>query len=313
MCVSRDETQDTCPQRDRVSQACGPIVPMLPSAQRLGGGAAQMETVRAGQWKSDLHLNGTGKEGSRALANALFPAAAPLLRCARTLSAARRMCARPACGAASRSLGPLQRWTGHASTGTPVLLHTTTAPVCSTNVLPWIGPTPSTGVPGGRRKKDHGRAEAMLIAAWGLGLRLTAESSAPLPQHVPCHMPSALVCLTGVPDKFTLGLAAWRRPCVGQQRMARCRCGAGAAGRRGERQRGGGGRRGGRRGRPAGRPRLAAGRGAGGGGGCSGRGADGRGEPGGAVCGGGTGERPAAGSRRQPRGRRCSRSARPGG
>ncbi|KAK9837410.1 hypothetical protein WJX81_000483 [Elliptochloris bilobata] len=28
-----------------------------------------------------------------------------------------------------------------------------------------------------RRKKDHGRAEAMLIAAWGLGLRVAADSS----------------------------------------------------------------------------------------------------------------------------------------
>lgn len=30
-----------------------------------------------------------------------------------------------------------------------------------------------------RRKKDHGRAEAMLIAAWGLGMRVAADTSAP--------------------------------------------------------------------------------------------------------------------------------------
>ena len=36
-----------------------------------------------------------------------------------------------------------------------------------------------------RRKKDHGRAEAMLIAAWGLGMRITADNSAPrVWQHV---------------------------------------------------------------------------------------------------------------------------------
>ena len=86
-----------------------------------------METVRAGQWKSDLHLNGKGKEGSRALANALFPAAAPLLRCARAPPAAQR--ARLGRLRRGRLLarGPLQRWVGHASTGTLTLLHTTPA------------------------------------------------------------------------------------------------------------------------------------------------------------------------------------------
>ena len=29
-----------------------------------------------------------------------------------------------------------------------------------------------------RRKKDHGRAEAMLIAAWALGVRITPDADA---------------------------------------------------------------------------------------------------------------------------------------
>ena len=43
---------------------------------------AQTQMVGSRQWKSDLRLNGKGKEGSRALATALFPASASLLRCA---------------------------------------------------------------------------------------------------------------------------------------------------------------------------------------------------------------------------------------
>eukprot|EP00891_Asterochloris_glomerata_P000150 jgi/Astpho2/150/Aster-x0895 len=59
-------------------------------------------SVTARRWKADLLLNGLGKEGSRLLAQRVFPQTTPLLK----------------------------------------------------------------------RKKDHGRAEAMLIAAWGVGLRL---------------------------------------------------------------------------------------------------------------------------------------------
>ena len=44
-------------------------------------GRAQTQMVGSRQWKSDLRLNGKGKEGSRELATALFPASAPLLRC----------------------------------------------------------------------------------------------------------------------------------------------------------------------------------------------------------------------------------------
>ena len=51
---------------------------LLPVRLVLG---AQTQMVGSRQWKSDLRLNGKGKEGSRALAAALFPASAPLLRC----------------------------------------------------------------------------------------------------------------------------------------------------------------------------------------------------------------------------------------
>lgn len=40
----------------------------------------QVETVSARRWKNELGLNGAGKDGSRALATALFPLAADKLR-----------------------------------------------------------------------------------------------------------------------------------------------------------------------------------------------------------------------------------------
>lgn len=43
-------------------------------------GRAQTQMVGSRQWKSDLRLNGKGKEGSRELATALFPASASMLR-----------------------------------------------------------------------------------------------------------------------------------------------------------------------------------------------------------------------------------------
>ena len=52
--------------------------------------SAQTQTVGSRQWKSDLRLNGKGKEGSRELATALFPASASLLRCALCLLTGRR-------------------------------------------------------------------------------------------------------------------------------------------------------------------------------------------------------------------------------
>ena len=58
----------------------------------------QPETVSCRRWKTDLQLNGKGKEGSRLLALRLFPTATDLLKCGIAL------CLSPGCFACPASL-----------------------------------------------------------------------------------------------------------------------------------------------------------------------------------------------------------------
>lgn len=76
----------------------------------LAANGIKVETVSARKWKTDLQLLRQGKDGSRQLAQMLFP-----------------------------------------------------------QTEPWL-----------RRKKDHGRAEAILVAAWGMGIRMPALEGLPV-------------------------------------------------------------------------------------------------------------------------------------
>lgn len=160
------------PYRDRVSMCQyrhiptlahstprSPAAPPMPSTPGFTVGAfhgllrsagVDLVPVSVATWKRDLGLVGQDKDGDRALAAAALPAAAGLVRCG--------------------AIAPwVLRGTEALARAAPRQLPAAVSPQTTTF------PNPKTN----SRVKDHGRADALLIAAWGAGLVPGRDGAAP--------------------------------------------------------------------------------------------------------------------------------------
>ncbi len=161
------------------STAARSIFPLLLAYDRM-----LPQTISARRWKLDMGLNGKGKDGSRELAVQLFPQSADLLKCdgltAKSGFSSHSRSWLCSCLCDLPSVGHFLNQPQFALTATrqACIAHSLLSGDVPAQLAASVLPTPTEvqmPMPGGcfarRRKKDHGRAEALLIAAWSANMR----------------------------------------------------------------------------------------------------------------------------------------------